>query len=506
VTLDRADKPDDEYYLRWNPSGDYESDDDDWWREVTALERKEHRKRRKVEKKKTIKGQKTESEALYLRYKYHTKKVLKWGYSTWANHYSTSTRDSDIDGAKRLSLTNIIRKLNDLARDGVAMPPVIYRNLEHAVELREEFQIRFVSQRQSEEEGKENRKRRRKRKNTAKASQPLSLRHGNSGSESGKDNGVDKIDDGALMNIENDTNKIGHRWIIDQLKALLNRFCFASDMKERCNIIPVDDITVLPSASDHSIREDDLPEHPNKSRCSSIKSKELLEETKKVYGIVDLAELQQTIIENDDIVTRDRPSSLKTAVSRATNERSEERVPRMKEYGSIWLQDKHATKIENSDGDSMRTGVVCWSNSETPKDWETLLEDEEVVKEGTVVEEAATRRETVKKEVKLSLENAMPKGLRVRETKFFTQGKSGTCNKQSKKDTRQEISDRVFSKLEKAPYVNKENITYDSIWDIFGNEMTISGSRVAGNDSILKSAISVIENTQPEDDWEALYS
>jgi len=181
----------------------------------------------------------------------------------------------------------------------------------------------------------------------------------------------------------------------------------------------------------------------------------------------------------------------------------------MKEYGSIWdlsfLPDKDATKIENSDGDSLRTGVTSWSNSEPPEDWETLLVDEKVVKEDTVVEEAATRRETTTNEIGLSSGNAIPKGLRVHETKFFRQGKNGTGNRRSKQDTRQEISDRVFSKLEKAPYANKENLTYDSIWDIFGNEMTISGSKVAGNDSIPKSAISVIENTQPEDDWEALY-
>jgi hypothetical protein len=227
---------DNEYHLRWNPTGDYDSDDDDWWNEVMVLERKEQEEVAASAAKQQQNS--NEEEALYLGYKYHTTKVMKWGISSWANHYGGKNGEGEVDGdggENHLPLRTMIGRLNDLALDGFPMPPVIYRNLENAVELREEFQIRIVMERRNQAGGRGIRKTSRRKKNTSKASassSSLSPSTRNNSSDTGLD---DKIGDGAAKNNANNiiTKDIttsmtaktdNHLWILNQLKVLLYRF------------------------------------------------------------------------------------------------------------------------------------------------------------------------------------------------------------------------------------------------------------------------------------------
>ena len=182
---------DDEYYLRWNASGDFDSDDDEWWSEVTALEREGRQ----------------EEQTLYLQYKYHTKRVVEWGNSFFAkdNHVRSN-----------LSLRMILWRLNDLAIQGIPMPPTIYRNLELAVSLREEFQNRFVSDPMTERENREIRK---KRRDFWKPTDPSALL-----SPWPRNVGIDT--DGDAYTVEDSTSDKydSHRWMLNQLKLLLKKF------------------------------------------------------------------------------------------------------------------------------------------------------------------------------------------------------------------------------------------------------------------------------------------
>jgi len=238
---------DDAYYLRWNPTGDYDSDDDDWWNEVMALERDDHHNDREKEKQAAVAAARAREGALYLRYKYHTTEVIKWGDSSWADRYGGQNGKGD-GGENHLSLRTVIWRLNDLAHDGVAMPPVVYRNLEHAIELREEFQTRVVSDR------------RRRKRISIKPSASLSSSPKNSISDISAKNivEIDETGLGIPKNTKNNettkdnetyimtSKQNNHKWILQQLKALLNRFqiepspnIILSDHKygDRCGVV-----------------------------------------------------------------------------------------------------------------------------------------------------------------------------------------------------------------------------------------------------------------------------
>jgi len=182
---------DDEYYLRWNASGDFDSDDDEWWSEVTALEREGRQ----------------EEQSLYLQYKYHTKRVIEWGNSFF---------DKGNQVRSNLSLRMILWRLNDLAIRGISMPPTIYRNLELAVALREEFQNRFVSEPKTESENREFRK---KRRDFWKPNDPSAML-----SPWPRNVGIDTDDDAYTVEDSMSYKYDSHRWMLNQLKLLLNKF------------------------------------------------------------------------------------------------------------------------------------------------------------------------------------------------------------------------------------------------------------------------------------------
>jgi len=229
------------YYLRWNPTGDYDSDDD-WWNEVMALEQNGHRNEKKKGKRAEAAAARVLEEALYQRYKYHTGKVMKWGNALWTDRYGEQNIDGDGDGdgdgeEHHLSLRTVIGRLNYLALDGIAMPAVIYRNLEHAVDLREEFQTRYVSERKSQGEIGRVRNARRRKRGVAKSPISIPPSPRNSSGETSDDDGIDvdkrfpetpkksKNDSKTLVTTKGYKHqRIKHQWILNQLKALLTRF------------------------------------------------------------------------------------------------------------------------------------------------------------------------------------------------------------------------------------------------------------------------------------------
>merc|ERR1712207_42906 len=101
---------DDMYYLRWNPNGNYDSDDD-WWNDVVASKGKEHKENRKREKRVKAAAARVLEEALYQRYKYHTAKVMKWGNTLWADRYSGQRSNGD---THNLSLQTVMKRLKHL--------------------------------------------------------------------------------------------------------------------------------------------------------------------------------------------------------------------------------------------------------------------------------------------------------------------------------------------------------------------------------------------------------
>lgn len=209
---------DDEYYLRWNASGDYDSDDEDWWNEVVTLERKEHYNEIRKEKK--------AEESLYRRYKYHTRMVMEWGNSFFP-------QGNNADGKTHLSLRTLIGRLDILALRGIEMPPTIHLNLELASALREDFRIRYVLQRKKQEENGEITKTSRNNNSNSntKTSAMVSPWPRSVGiNKTSTNDNVDKADnDESPKNptnndIPKNDKQDNHKWILYQLKRLLERF------------------------------------------------------------------------------------------------------------------------------------------------------------------------------------------------------------------------------------------------------------------------------------------
>lgn len=85
--------------------------------------------------------------------------------------------------------------------------------------------------------------------------------------------------------------------------------------------------------------------------------------------------------------------------------------------------------------------------------------------------------------------------------------KNGMENKHpDTRSTPQHDSDQVVVKPTKPAYKVIENIRYDTVWDIFAKEKTCACVRVVDNNLTTVSAITIDNTSQPNEDWEALYS
>lgn len=388
---------DDEYYLRWNPTGNFDSDDDDWWSEIMALERPERKSR-------CCKKTRREGNSVYLQYKYHTKRVIDWGNSFWAED---NRMTSDI------SLRTIIWRLNNLAFHGITMPKMIYRNLELAVILREEFQIRFVSEKKDGEENVEARKKSRDYTKSTDPSALLSPWPRNIGnSDTSYNIGADTVEERTLIIDKYDR----HRWILDQLKALLELFGDSSGSEK---FDPVNGNNSQVSSTTEKSRESVqinnecshktqthsrtnkersfeidpfqtctrrsafVPTKVNKNSEAVIKRKKRVPNEVKSSIDFDHKNVQREISESESGVGVVLEESLlsKNMFCPLTDENSSDRSDHMNKCDSVWdlsfLAFEEATELDIDIVTSTQKGDVSLQNSEPPEDWELLLEEDE---------------------------------------------------------------------------------------------------------------------------------
>mmetsp|Transcript_29952 Transcript_29952/g.33586 ORF Transcript_29952/g.33586 Transcript_29952/m.33586 type:complete len:494 (+) Transcript_29952:610-2091(+) len=182
------------YYLRWDPTMDYNNDD---WEDFNLTFNDQDDDNRYTllnnrnceddvvmvgDDNKSIKKEKKTSEVvatpkknsnsnsnknnnkkkdeheheLYSRYQYHTYKVMKWGIYAWCKEFNHSYVDSSLSSSSSTSsssssysLSEVFLRLEDLAEASIIMPLIIHRNLEHAIQLREEFRTQVVSERKA---------------------------------------------------------------------------------------------------------------------------------------------------------------------------------------------------------------------------------------------------------------------------------------------------------------------------------------------------------------------
>jgi hypothetical protein len=208
------------------------------------------------------------------------------------------------------------------------------------------------------------------------------------------------------------------------------------------------------------------------------------------------------------------PSASNDFTIPATNRSNPERARQPKQYGSVWdisFQEENETSMHsNTCGTPVLTDEISLQNSNPPDDWETLLEEEEeeedILKAEMLVEEARGHVTCKAEETKKASDDALPSELGGRNMEFSQREKNTIETDDPTKVVGQEISARDSAKLNKPPYATTENLNYDSVWDIFIKENTSNSLQVGDNDVIPISTISMVQNPDPEDDWEALYA
>jgi len=485
---------DDEYYLRWNPTGDFDSDDDDWWSEIMALEQSERKGR-------CYKKTRCEKSDMYIQYKYHTKRVIEWGNSFWAED---NRMTSDI------SLRTIIWRLNTLAFRGISMPKMIYRNLELAVTLREEFQLRFVSERKITEKDVEARKKSRKYPKSTDPSALLSPWPRNIGNRDTSDNtDADTVEDRTLLIDKYDS----HRWILDQLKALLELFGDGSGSEKFDSVNGNNSrVSVATETSRESERSIDKcsqkallhsctsKEHlleinpfPNFARTTEFVSTEKHKNSetgakrkkrvpKHVKLLIDKGHkniLRDTSESESDVGAFVGESLLSNDMfSSLTDEKSSDRSDHSCKRDSVWdlsfLEFEEVTVLEIDVVTSPQEDDISLPNSEPPEDWELLLEEdeEETVSEILELEVTAARDRVEKSTSRVALST---KQLGMTKIELPKGDVGGIENKHPNHPNRNNIP----KKLNKPLYImSKENGKRKNI----KNETVRKGCLFTGND------------------------